>query len=119
MKNPHTWREPDWWRRFRAEWQQGLRRVTRAGLVFTGTLLVIALAAFLSANNLLFLILAAMLSTLLVSNFVSRLALAGLELDLMLPEHISAKRRVRAGIRLKNMKRWVPSFSIHLAGAAE
>ena len=26
---------------------------------------------------------------------------------------------MRAGIRLKNLKRWIPSFSIHLAGATE
>jgi uncharacterized protein (DUF58 family) len=98
----------------------GLRQqVTRAGMAFAVTLVIIALAAFLSANNLLFLILAAMLSTLLVSGFISRLGLAGLELDLVLPEHISARRKVRAGIRLKNLKRWIPSFSIHLAGAPE
>src|SRR5580692_3194716 len=98
---------------------QGRQQVTRAWLVFTGILLAVAIAAFLSANNLLFLIVAAMFSTLLVSGFVSRLGLAGLELDLVLPEHISARRKVRAGIRVRNLKRWIPSFSIHLAGAAE
>ena len=87
--------------------------------MFTGILLAVAIAAFLSANNLLFLIVAAMFSTLLISGFVSRLGLAGLELDLVLPEHISARRKVRAGIRVRNLKRWIPSFSIHLAGAAE
>jgi uncharacterized protein (DUF58 family) len=98
---------------------QGLRqRITRAGLAYFATLLIIALAAFLSANNLLFLILAAMFSTFLISGFISRLGLAGLELDLVLPEHLSARRKVRAGIRLKNLKRFIPSFSIHLAGAA-
>src|ERR1019366_5105198 len=66
-----------------------------------------------------FLILAAMLSTLLVSGFISKLGLAGLELDLVLPEHISARRKVRAGIRLKNLKTWIPSFSIHLEGASD
>jgi uncharacterized protein (DUF58 family) len=95
------------------------QQVTRTGLAYTSTMLLVAIAAFLSANNLLFLILAAMLSTLLLSGFVSRLGLSGLELDLLLPEHISARRRVRAGIRLRNLKRWVPSFSVHLAGAAE
>jgi uncharacterized protein (DUF58 family) len=108
-----------WRKRFRAAWSQGRQSVTRAGLVFTAALLVVALAAFLSANNLLFLILAAMLSTWLISGFVSRLGLAGLELDLLLPEHISARRKVRAAIRVKNLKRWIPSFSIHVAGAAE
>lgn len=98
----------------------GLRQqVTRAGLGYTLTLLLVAMAAFLSANNLLFLILAAMFSTLLISGFISRLGLAGLELDLVLPEHISARRKVRAGIRVKNLKSLIPSFSIHLAGAAE
>src|SRR5215471_17988835 len=106
--------------RLRGWWSQGVRQpLTWAGLVYTATLLVVMLAAFLSANNLLFLILAAMLSTLLVSRFISRLGIAGLELDLRAPEHISARRRVRAAIRLKNLKRWIPSFSIHLAGAGD
>src|SRR5690349_10432131 len=104
---------------FRHAFALGRQQVMRAGLIFTAALLVVAIAAFLSGNNLLFLILAAMLSTLLISDFVSRMALAGLELDLLLPDHISARRRVRAGIRLRNQKRWIPSFSIHLAGAAE
>ncbi len=108
-----------WRREFYLTWSQGRQQVTRAWLVFTGILLAVAIAAFVSANNLLFLIVAAMFSTLLVSGFVSRLGLAGLELDLVLPEHISARRKVRAGIRLRNLKRWIPSFSIHLAGAAE
>jgi uncharacterized protein (DUF58 family) len=104
----------------KAAWLQGLfQPMTRAGFAYTATLAVVALAAFLSANNLLFLILAAMLSTLLVSRLISRLGIAGLELDLMLPEHISARRKVRAGIRLKNLKPWIPSFSVHLAGAGD
>jgi len=115
---------PKWWqpRRWFARdvWPEGRRqRVTRTGVAYAGTLLLVAIAAMLSANNLLFLILAAMISTLLVSGFVSRLGLAALELDLVLPQHISARRRVRAGVRLRNLKRWFPSFSIHLAGAAE
>lgn len=97
----------------------GRQQATRSGLVFRVALLITAIAAFLLANNLLFLIVAAMFSTLLISGFVTRLGLAGLELDLSLPDHIPARREVRAGVRLRNMKRWVPSFSVHLAGAAE
>jgi len=108
------------WLRRRALWPPRLRQqVTRTGLAYTVTLLVVALAAFISANNLMFLILAAMLSTFMISGFISKLGLAGLELELFLPQHISARRKVRAGVRLKNMKRWIPSFSIHLEGAAE
>jgi len=110
----------DWWRKTRSMWPQPLRQhVTRAGLVYSGTLLVVMLAAFLSANNLLFLIMAAMLSALFVSGLVSRLSIAGLELDLSLPDHISARRKTRASLRLRNLKRWIPSFSIHLKGAPE
>jgi uncharacterized protein (DUF58 family) len=108
------------WRKLRTVWPDSWsHRVTQKGVAFSFALLLVGLAAFLSGNNLLFLILAAMISTFLISSFVSRLGLAGLELDLVLPEHISARRRVRAGMRLKNLKRWMPSFSIHLAGAAE
>src|SRR5580700_9990743 len=108
------------WQRLTGSWTQGLRqRITRSGIGYVATLAVVTLAAFLSANNLLFLILAAMFATMLVSGFISRLGIAGLELDLMLPEHISARNKVRAGIRLKNLKRWIPSFSIHLAGTAD
>src|SRR5215470_1463353 len=109
-----------WWSRFKAQWSGGFRQhVTRAGLGYSAAILVVALAAFVSANNLLFLILAAMLSVLLISGFVSKLGLAGLEIDLTLPEHISARRKVRAAILLRNLKRWMPSFSIHVAGTAE
>lgn len=100
-------------------WPERRQHITRTGLVFRIALLMTAIAAFLTANNLLFLILAAMFATLLISGFVTRLGLAGLELDLLLPEHISARRQVRAGIRLRNVKRLIPSFSIHLAGAAQ
>jgi uncharacterized protein (DUF58 family) len=96
----------------------GMRQqVTQLGLLFSITILLIGIAAFASANNLLFLLLAVMLSTLLVSGFISRLSLAGLELDLMLPEHISARRKVSGRIVVRNLKRWIPSFSIHLAGS--
>jgi uncharacterized protein (DUF58 family) len=97
--------------------ESGMRQhITRAGLVFSLTILVIAFAAFASANNLLFLILAAMLGTLMVSGFISRLSLAGLELEFLHPEHISAGRKVAGRAVVHNEKIWIPSFSIRLAG---
>jgi uncharacterized protein (DUF58 family) len=114
MKGFREWREE-----VRVAWTQGRQQLTRAWLIFTAILLVVSIAAFIFSNNLLFLIVAAMFSTLLISGFVSRLGLAGLELDLVLPDHISARRKVRAAIRVRNLKSWIPSFSIHLAGAAE
>lgn len=101
------------WSRFR---EALLREVTRGGVLFTAALALVAAAALVSANNLLFLILAAMLSTLMVSSLVSRLSLAGLELDVFLPEHITARRTVKARVQVRNLKRWMPSFSLHLEG---
>ncbi len=90
-------------------------RVTPSGYLFAAALAIVGAGAIASANNLLFLILAAMLATLLISGFASRLSLAGLELELNLPEHLAARQPVTARIRLRNMK-WFPSFAIQLAG---
>src|SRR5215469_12077546 len=92
-------------------------RITRGGIAFAVALLLIAGAAALTANNLLFLIAAAMLATLMVSGFVSRLSLAGLQVELLLPQHISARRPTAARIRLRNLKWLMPSVSIQISGA--
>src|SRR4051794_7567593 len=100
--------------------QRGVRyRVTRGGFLFTLAVALIAGAAVASANNLLFLVVATMLSVLLVSGLVSRLGLAGLELDFAVPEHVSVGRAVAATLAVRNLKFWMPSFSVHVAGVAE
>jgi uncharacterized protein (DUF58 family) len=91
-------------------------RVTRNGLLFALAMLGVGAAAIASANNLLFLILATMLSTMLISGFVSRLCLAGLEMDFLAPEHVSAGRTVPAKLFVRNTKGWMPSFSIRVYG---
>jgi uncharacterized protein (DUF58 family) len=91
-------------------------RVTMTGILFLMALLLTGAAAFFSANNLLFLIFSAMLAFLLVSGFLSRLVLAGLELELLLPEHVSARCATDARIRIRNLKRLTPSFSLELTG---
>jgi len=109
--NP-VWR---WLRR----WKRSVRhQVTWSGLAFTLLIVLVGLGAFASANNLLFLLLAALLSTMLMSGLVSRLSLAGLEVKLLLPEHVFARRSVTASIQLRNTKSWMPSFSIHLSSTA-
>jgi uncharacterized protein (DUF58 family) len=94
-------------------------RVTKGGAVYIAAAVMVGLAAFLSANNLLFLLLAAMLATLMVSGFVSRLGLSGLELDVLLPDHICARRSTIARILLRNEKRWMPSYSLHVTGVED
>src|SRR5579859_5319999 len=100
--------------------QRGVKyRVTRGGFLFMLAVTLIAAAAIASANNLLFLVLATMLSVLLVSGLVSRLGLAGLELDFALPEHISAGPTVAATLAVRNVKLWMPSFSVNVSGLAD
>ena len=103
------------WRRTLDALELGMRQqITRSGLLFAAASVAVGVAAFVSANNLLFLVLAAMMATLLVSGFVSRLSLAGLEVDFLFPEHVCAERPMQARVLVRNMKEWMPSFSIHL-----
>jgi uncharacterized protein (DUF58 family) len=90
-------------------------RITKSGVLFALAGILVAAAAAVSANNLLFLILAAMISTLMISGLISRLCLAGLELDLIIPEHVTAGRALAAKLYVRNLK-WMPSFSIQLVG---
>ncbi len=105
-------------------WRAALRRsleiqITLAGFLYSVAMGVVGATAVLSANNLLFLILAAMLALLLISGFLSRLSLSGLEIDFAAPEHITARRTFRATLALRNSKGWFPSFSIRVEGAAD
>jgi uncharacterized protein (DUF58 family) len=90
-------------------------RVTSGGFLFVVAVALTGAGAFLSGNNLLFLVFSAMLALLLVSGFISRLVLAGLELELLLPEHVSARMPSAARVRIRNLKRLTPSFSIELS----
>jgi uncharacterized protein (DUF58 family) len=104
-------------KRFQGELLRRVRyRITKGGVLFTLALFGVCAAAVVSANNLLFLILATMISTILVSGFISRLCLAGLELDLLIPDHVTAARAVAARLYVRNLKVWMPSFSIQLLG---
>jgi uncharacterized protein (DUF58 family) len=89
-------------------------KVTRGGVLFVFAILVVGFGAIISANNLLFLIVATMLATLLISGLVSRLCLAGLELDFVVPEHVPAGRAVPGKIFVRNSKWFMPSFSIRV-----
>jgi uncharacterized protein (DUF58 family) len=86
--------------------------VTRAGMVYVLVTLVIGIAALNTGNNLLYIVVAAMLAAILVSGIVSAWVLRWLELDVRLPEHIFAGRAVIGRILLRNPRRFLPSFSI-------
>ncbi len=88
--------------------------VTRAGMVYMLIAVVIGIAAVNTGNNLLYIIVAALLSAVLVSGIASALVLRSLELDIHLPEHVFAGRPMLARLLVRNASSWLPSFSIRV-----
>src|SRR5580693_1463600 len=88
--------------------------VTQIGIVYVAIVLVIGIAALNTGNNLLYIVVAAMLAAILVSGFASAIVLRGLELDVRLPEHVFAGRPTLGRIVLRNPRRWLPSFSVNV-----
>ena len=88
--------------------------VTRAGMVYMAITLVIGIASINTGNNLLYIVVAALLSAILVSGVASAVVLRHLELDVHLPEHVFAGRPMLARLLLQNLSGWLPSFSIRV-----
>lgn len=91
--------------------------VTKVGVVYVLVTLVIGIAALNTGNNLLYIVVAAMLAAILVSGVVSALVLRGLELDMRLPEHMFAGRPVVGRVVVRNPRRYLPAFSIRVLPA--
>jgi uncharacterized protein (DUF58 family) len=91
--------------------------VTKVGVVYVLVTLVIGIAALNTGNNLLYIVVAAMLAAILVSGVVSAMVLRGLELEVSLPEHVFAGHPVIGRIGLRNSRRFLPSFSIRVVPA--
>jgi uncharacterized protein (DUF58 family) len=89
-------------------------KISRAGWLYFGATLLVALAALNTGNNLLFLILACLVSVILMSGILSSISLAGAELKIDLPEHIFAGQTVRASVELINQKLTLPSFALRV-----
>ncbi len=105
-----------YWRRLKRAIRPRIsQRFTAAGFWFTITVLLTGIAAFLSGNNLIFLILSALLATLLVSGNLNRLTLAGLEVVFHPPEHLFARRSESGRFVIRNTKWWFPSFALRLS----
>jgi uncharacterized protein (DUF58 family) len=91
--------------------------VTRAGLIYILISVVIGIAAINTGNNLLYVVVAALLSAILVSGVASALVLRSLTLDVHLPDHVFAGRPMLARLLLRNASSWLPSFSVRVVPA--
>ena len=89
-------------------------RVSREGWIYILGIFLVAIAALNTGNNLLFLILASLISIILMSGILSSITLSGVEMRLQLPEHIFAGQPVRTLVELHNEKLTLPSFSLRV-----
>jgi uncharacterized protein (DUF58 family) len=92
-------------------------KITREGWIYIGGIIIVALAALNTGNNLLFLILASLIAIILMSGILSSITLTGVEMRLELPEHIFAGQAIRAQVELENEKQMLPSFSLRVEAA--
>jgi uncharacterized protein (DUF58 family) len=106
-------------RRTRLEWlRAGMDyKLTRVGAYFIALILLLAIAGLNTGNNLLYLILSSLLAAILMSGVLSLAVLTGVGLEILLPDHVFARRPVPARVHLQNQKRFIPSFSITLTGS--
>jgi uncharacterized protein (DUF58 family) len=93
--------------------------LTREGIVYLIAALLIGVAALNTANNLLFIILAAMLAAVFVSGIASAAILRRLELEIAVPNNAFAGRPVAVRVRVQNPRMWIPSFSVTVDAPSE
>jgi uncharacterized protein (DUF58 family) len=104
-----------YWRRLREALRNRIeQRITKAGLAFALAVLLTGTGAFLSGNNLIFLVTSALMATLLVSGFINRLSLSGLRVEFHPPEHLFAREQAIAKLTIHNEKAVTPSFAARL-----
>ena len=89
-------------------------RITRAGAVYIGVTLLLGFAAVNTGNNLLFLIVAALLAFMAVSGVVGWQNIRGLRATVDLPDEVYAGRECFVTVRLENRKRHLPSHLLRL-----
>jgi uncharacterized protein (DUF58 family) len=92
---------------------------TVEGLLFVVFLIIIGFAAWNAGNNLLYLVLSAMLAFLIAANLIARIALADVAIQLRFPDHIFAGEPANISVTLLNHKRFMPSYSLMIEALSE
>ena len=90
-------------------------RLTSDGLRFVLITLAVGIAALNTGNNLLYLLLAMMLALIVVSGVLSEKCLKGLTIQRRLPPHVFAGEPATVALRVSNLKRHFPSFSLRIS----
>lgn len=87
-------------------------RFTRDGFKFVLVTLAIGVAAINTGNNLLYLVLAMMLSFIILSGVLSEMTMRGISAVREVPSTAVAGEPVLVRVALTNAKQWAPSFSL-------
>jgi uncharacterized protein (DUF58 family) len=93
--------------------------VTREGWIYFGTLMVVGFAAINTSNNLLYIVLSALLAVVVLSGFMSALNFRSIRTTLRLPTHCFAGEPFPITIQVRNEKTLFPTFSISFEPATD
>ncbi len=85
-------------------------KITKAGWIYIGLTIFLGVAAVNTGNNLVYLIVSAMLSFMGISGFFGRKNIDKLQIEPEFPEEIYAGVETPVRIVIKNQKRFLPSF---------
>lgn len=100
-----------------SRWPRSLS-VTREGRWYIGILLFIGIAAINTGNNLLYLVVATLLSIIIISGILSESTLRAVKVRLEVSGRIFKGRPAAVYFKIKNSKRLIPSFSFVITGLA-
>ncbi len=93
--------------------------ITKEGIFYIVLTLIIGVAALNTGNNLLFLVVAAMLAAVLVSGIASLINIKNVDLEVVLPGQVFAGRHVLARLNLYVRRRFIPLFSASIVAPKE
>ena len=94
-------------------------RLTRDGWIYIAATTVVMSAAINTSNNLLYMVLSALLAVMLLSGFLSGLNFRFLRVVAGLPDHCFAKQAFPLALSVKNPKRVFPTFSLRVSPVDE
>lgn len=92
-------------------------KVNRAGSIFIGITILLGVSAINTGNNLLYLIVASLLSFMILSGVVALYNLRGLEIKLVPPKEVFAEKREDFRVFVRNKHRF-PKFLLSLGSSA-
>lgn len=99
------------WTRF---WSWRRLRFSRSGLLFTGGTFAVGFAAINTGNNLLYLLLGAMLGFIAISSWLSEQVIGEIRVRRNAPRGVTVGNPVRIRYRVTNLRRRMPAFALEI-----